>query len=133
MTRDNHLNRFSLPIVERAHVGLTTYDAKDPDTSYPPIVPLVPPESAPNVLLILLDDVGFGASSTFGGPCRTPTADRLAAGGLRYNRFTPPHCAHRRARRCLRAATTTRCESGTTVTSDYSARDSRFAGKINWV
>jgi arylsulfatase len=46
------------------------------------------------VLLVLLDDVGFGAASTFGGPCRTPTADRLAAGGLRYNRFhTTALCA----------------------------------------
>ena len=61
--------------------GLTTYDAKDPDTAFPPIEPLLPPEGAPNVLIVLLDDAGFGAASTFGGPCRTPTADRLAAGG----------------------------------------------------
>ena len=46
------------------------------------------------MLVVLLDDVGFGASSTFGGPCRTPTAERLAAGGLRYNRFhTTALCA----------------------------------------
>jgi arylsulfatase len=83
-----------LPIPDRRLPGLTTYDAKDPDTSYPPIEPLLPPEGAPNVLIVLLDDVGFGASSTFGGPCRTPTADRLAAGGLRYNRFhTTALCA----------------------------------------
>ena len=76
------------------HPGLTTYDAKDPDTSYPPIEPLLPPEGAPNVLVVLLDDVGFGASSAFGGPCQTPTAERLAAGGLRYNRFhTTALCA----------------------------------------
>ena len=73
---------------------MTTYDAKDPDTAFPPIEPLLPPAGAPNVLIVLLDDVGFGASSTFGGPCRTPTADRLAAGGLRYNRFhTTALCA----------------------------------------
>ena len=73
---------------------MTTYDAKDPDTAYPPIEPLLPPEGAPNVLIVLLDDVGFGASSTFGGPCHTPTADRLAAAGLRYNRFhTTALCA----------------------------------------
>ena len=41
------------------------------------------PEGAPNVLLILTDDVGFGATSTFGGPIPTPTFDRLAASGLR--------------------------------------------------
>jgi arylsulfatase A-like enzyme len=83
-----------LPIPDRAHTGLITYDAKDPDTSFPPIEPLRPPEEAPNVLIILLDDVGFGASSAFGGPCSTPHAERLAANGLKYNRFhTTALCA----------------------------------------
>jgi arylsulfatase A-like enzyme len=90
---DRHV-RSSLPIPDRPLPGLTTFDAKDPDTSYPPIEPLLPPDAAPNVLVILLDDVGFGASSTFGGPVDTPTADRLAAGGLRYTRFhTTALCA----------------------------------------
>ncbi|HEY9291818.1 MAG TPA: arylsulfatase [Microlunatus sp.] len=86
--------RTMLPIPDRPVSGLTTYDAKDPDTAYPPIEPLLPPSGAPNVLVILLDDVGFGATTAFGGPCRTPTAERLAAGGLRYNRFhTTALCA----------------------------------------
>ena len=52
----------------------------------------------PNVLVVLLDDVGFGASSAFGGPCATPTAERLAAGGLKYNRFhTTALCSPTRA------------------------------------
>ena len=59
-------SRAVLPIPDRPHIGLTTYDAKDPDTAYPPIEPLLPPEGAPNVLVILLDDIGFGASSTLG-------------------------------------------------------------------
>src|SRR3954469_4518980 len=93
MTADRHL-RGSLPIPDRRAPGRTPYDAKDPDTSFPPIEPLLPPAGAPNVLVVLLDDVGFGASSTFGGPCRTPTADRLAEAGLRYNRFhTTALCA----------------------------------------
>ena len=46
------------------------------------------PEGAPNVLLILTDDVGFGATSTFGGPIPTPTFDKVARNGLRFNR--PP-------------------------------------------
>ncbi|MBB5867614.1 hypothetical protein F4553_000993 [Allocatelliglobosispora scoriae] len=79
--------RSVLPIPDRTNIGLTTYDAKDPDTAYPPIVALRPPAGAPNVLIVLLDDVGFGASSAFGGPVSMPTAERLAAGGLRYNRF----------------------------------------------
>jgi hypothetical protein len=62
------LNRGTLPIPHRENTGLVTYDAKDPDTSFPPIEPLRPPEGAPNVLVILLDDAGFGAASAFGGP-----------------------------------------------------------------
>ncbi|WP_311135554.1 sulfatase-like hydrolase/transferase, partial [Methanosarcina sp. 2.H.T.1A.15] len=80
------------------HAGLTTYDARDPDTRFPPIKPLRPPKEAPNVLIILLDDVGFGASSAFGGPANTPTAERLANTGLKYNRFhTTALCAPTRA------------------------------------
>ena len=45
------------------------------------------PKGAPNVLIILIDDAGFGSSSAFGGPCQTPNAEKLAAGGLKYNRF----------------------------------------------
>ena len=70
--------RSVLPIPDRPHTGLITYDAKDPDTSFPPIEPLRPPEGAPNVLIVLLDDAGFGSSSAFGGPCATPTAEKLA-------------------------------------------------------
>jgi arylsulfatase len=76
-----------LPIPDAKHVGVTTYDAKDPNTEYPPITMLRPPAGAPNVLIVLLDDVGFGAASAFGGPCDTPVAERLAAGGLKLNRF----------------------------------------------
>jgi arylsulfatase A-like enzyme len=76
-----------LPIPDRVRPGLTTFDAKDPATSFPPIKPLRPPAGAPNMLLILLDDVGFAAGSAFGGPVDMPTAERLAASGLKYNRF----------------------------------------------
>ena len=82
----DHL-RSVLPIAARAHTGLVTYDAKDPDTSFPPIEPMRPPAGAPNVLIVLLDDVGFAASSAFGGPANCPTAERLAASGLKFNRF----------------------------------------------
>jgi arylsulfatase A-like enzyme len=81
------MKRDVLPIPDRPYEGLITYDAKDPDTSFPPIEPLRPPEGAPSVLIVLLDDVGFGASSAFGGPCSTPVAERLGANGLKYNRF----------------------------------------------
>jgi arylsulfatase A-like enzyme len=81
------VERAVLPIPDRANVGLITYDAKDPNTKFPPIEPLRPPKGAPNVLIILLDDVGFAASSAFGGPCATPNFEKLASGGLKYNRF----------------------------------------------
>jgi arylsulfatase A-like enzyme len=87
MAQDEQPRREVLPIPDRPYQGLITYDAKDPDTSFPPIEPLRPPEGAPNVLVILIDDCGFGASSAFGGPCQTPVAERLAANGLKYNRF----------------------------------------------
>ena len=74
-------SRAILPIPHRVAPGLTTYDAKDPDTAYPPIVPLNPPKGAPNVLVILLDDVGFGASSAFGGPCSHPDGRAAGRGG----------------------------------------------------
>ena len=60
-TESDKVNRSVLPIPDRPHVGLTTYDAKDPDTKYPPIRDLRPPAGAPNVLIILIDDAGFGA------------------------------------------------------------------------
>ena len=87
-----------LPIPDVAPPRLTTYDAKDPDTAFPPITPLRPPDGAPNVLIVLVDDVGFSASSAFGGPCNTPTFERLAGDGLRYMRFhTTALCAPTRA------------------------------------
>lgn len=60
--------------------------------------PVKAPAGAPNVLLVLTDDVGFGAASTFGGPIPTPNLDRLAARGLKYNRFhTTAMCSPTRA------------------------------------
>src|SRR5207249_5753161 len=88
------LSREHLPIPDRPYDGPVFEDAKDPEATFPPIEPLRPPAGAPNVLIVLLDDVGFGASSAFGGPCSTPTAERLAAGGLKFNRFhTTALCA----------------------------------------
>ncbi len=81
------LDRTHLPMSNTVRPTLITYDAKDPDTKNPPIEQLRPPKGAPNVLIILIDDAGFGSSSAFGGSCNTPTAEKLAARGLKYNRF----------------------------------------------
>jgi arylsulfatase A-like enzyme len=90
--------RAVLPVPDRPLGGLTTFDAKDPETRYAPIVPLRPPAGAPNVLLVLIDDAGFGSSSAFGGACATPNAERLAAGGLKYTRMhTTALCSPTRA------------------------------------
>lgn len=96
--QDDRQHRAVLPIPDRPAGGLTTYDAKDPDTAYPPIEPLLPPAGAPNVLVVLLDDVGYGASSAFGGPVNMPVAEQLAARGAKYTRFhTTALCAPTRA------------------------------------
>jgi arylsulfatase A-like enzyme len=87
MPESQQPKRQNLPIPDPQHVGVTTFDAKSPDTSYPPIEPLRPPDGAPNVLVILIDDAGFGSASAFGGPCQTPNFERLADNGLKYNRF----------------------------------------------
>ena len=72
----------------RGKIGPTTKDSK-PD--FPKEVRA--PKGAPNILLIMTDDVGFGAASTFGGPIATPTLDRLAANGLRFTSLIPPPSA----------------------------------------
>lgn len=77
----------------RGKIGLT-YSESTPD--FP--APITAPEKAPNVLLVLLDDVGFGQASTFGGPVATPNLTRLAEKGLRYNQFhTTALCSPTRA------------------------------------
>lgn len=87
-----------------AFVALATVNASAADVVAPspaPAVTTVPrqaPAGAPNVVLVLLDDVGFGAASTFGGVAKTPTLDLLASEGLRYNRFhTTAICSPTRA------------------------------------
>ena len=94
----NESSRAILPIPDRPYAGVTTYDAKNPETSFPRIEPIRAPDGAPNVLVILIDDAGFGSNSAFGGPCRTPTFERLAADGLKYTRFhTTALCSPTRA------------------------------------
>lgn len=76
--------------------GTINLRAKDSTPDFPQ--PIEAPKGAPNVLLILLDDVGFGASSAFGGPCRTPVLEALAKRGLRYTQFhTTALCSPTRA------------------------------------
>ncbi len=87
MSNQDKTPRTVLPIPDPPRTGLMLYDAKDPENKYPAITQLRPPQGAPNVLVILIDDAGFGSSSAFGGPCYTPNAEKLASGGLKFNRF----------------------------------------------
>ncbi|ORX03544.1 arylsulfatase [Mycobacterium szulgai] len=85
-----------LPRAEKPFGGVVNPSAADST----PVTPAItyPPADAPNVVVVLLDDVGFGASSTFGGPVPTPALDRIAANGLRYNQFhTTALCSPTRA------------------------------------
>jgi len=85
-----------LPRPEQPFGGKIGRTSKDSVKDFPKMVEA--PKGAPNVLVILTDDVGFGASSTFGGPIPTPTMDRLAKDGLRYNNFhTTALCSPTRA------------------------------------
>ena len=79
----------------KGKIGKTFRDSQaDPKL----FLPRSAPEDAPNILLVLIDDAGFGASSTFGGPCQTPGLTKLAKNGLRYNRFhTTAVCSPTRA------------------------------------
>ncbi|GAA3471936.1 arylsulfatase [Nonomuraea roseola] len=79
--------RRNLPIPDTAPIGFTAQDIRDQEPAFDKRRPLRPPGNAPNVVIILIDDMGFGGSSAFGGPCEMPAAERLAAQGLKYTRF----------------------------------------------
>ena len=78
-------DRTVLPIAEPAYPPITELDARK--AKAPPRFEVKAPQSAPNVVIVLIDDIGFGHSSVFGGPISMPTVEKLAAGGLKYNRF----------------------------------------------
>jgi arylsulfatase len=77
------LDRTALPIAEPKYKPSTQLDVRK--AKAPPRFEVKAPRGAPNVVIVLIDDMGFGQPSTFGGACAMPTLDRLAAGGLRYN------------------------------------------------
>src|SRR6478735_1126538 len=85
-TTSDEMDRTSLPIKEPARQIYTELDAakaKAPTERFN----VTAPKGAPNVVVVLIDDIGFGASQAFGGPINMPTLDKLAATGLKYSRF----------------------------------------------
>jgi len=79
------MDRTVLPIQEPSYPHETELDARK--ATAPPRFEVKAPDAAPNVLIVLVDDMGFGMPSAFGGPIHMPTAERLAQQGLRYNQF----------------------------------------------
>ena len=90
------LDRTVLPIQPPKHEPVTVFDARD--AVKPERFDITPPKDAPNVVVVLIDDIGFGATTPFGGAIETPTLERLANDGLRFNRFhTTALCSPTRA------------------------------------
>lgn len=79
------LDRTVLPIHKPEIKKITTLDARN--AKRPDPFKLNAPEGAPNVIIVLIDDMGFGHSSAFGGPINMPTLEKVANEGIRYNRF----------------------------------------------
>ncbi len=79
------LDRTVLPIHEPPAQAIRELDARN--ATAPPRFEVKAPQGAPNVVIVLIDDIGFGASSSFGGPISMPTLEKMAGNGLRYNRF----------------------------------------------
>jgi arylsulfatase A-like enzyme len=84
-TADGGLDRTVLPIHEPVPATIKELDARN--AKAPPRFEVKAPDGAPNVVIVLIDDIGFGASSSFGGPIAMPTLEKMATQGLRYNRF----------------------------------------------
>jgi arylsulfatase len=78
-------DRTVLPMAAPTYAPITQLDARN--VKPPPRFEVKAPKGAPNVVIVLIDDIGFGHSSAFGGPISMPTVEKLAAGGLKYNRF----------------------------------------------
>src|SRR4051812_39311354 len=99
MPESQQPQRQNLPIPDRQHVGVTTYDAKDPATAFPPIEPLRPPEGAPNVLVILLDDAGSARRRRSADRVRRPTSSVSRRTGSGTTGSTRPLSVPRPGRR----------------------------------
>ena len=96
LSSDDGIDRTVLPIQPPKHEAVTEIDARN--VTAPDHFEVKAPDGAPNVVVVLIDDIGFGATSTFGGAINTPTFDRLADNGLRFNHFhTTALCSPTRA------------------------------------
>ena len=93
---NNGIDRTMLPIQIPDAPAITEMDARNVEK--PERFEVTAPEGAPNIVVVMIDDIGFGATSTFGGAIQTPTFDQLADNGLRFNQFhTTALCSPTRA------------------------------------
>lgn len=81
------LDRTTLPIPDRTFGGVAGRTVADSQPDWSIVAPVSAPDNAPNVLIVLIDDAGFGGPETFGGAIHTPTLTRVREAGLTYNRF----------------------------------------------
>lgn len=100
------LDRTHLPIQEPKRATYSELDVRNVKDK-PPFFAVTAPKNAPNVVIVLIDDIGFGGPSTFGGPIQTPTLDKLAKGGLKFNNFHTTASARRRGWHSKRGGITT--------------------------
>lgn len=137
-------DRTVLPIAPPARVATTEIDARK--VKSPPRFEVKAPKGAPNVVIVLIDDLGFGAPSTFGGPIPTPTLDTLARNGLRYNNFhttalcSPTrvalksgrnhHTSNMRRTMCRRSGS--RAGKGSSTRAGTSCARSRWRARSRW-
>ena len=85
LAAEDAIDRTVLPVPDREYPAITELDARN--AKAPPPFEVKAPKGAPNVVIVLLDDIGFGQASAFGGPAKMTTLDKLASEGLRYNDF----------------------------------------------
>jgi arylsulfatase len=90
------MDRTVLPIQPPKHKPITELDARN--ATKPEPFEIKAPQGAPNIVLVLIDDIGFGATETYGGPIATPTFDKLADNGVKFTQFhTTALCSPTRA------------------------------------
>ena len=97
---EHKIDRTALPIRRPPFAGTTSRTLADSAADWGQASHVAPPEGAPNVLLVLIDDAGFGNPSTFGGPIETPNYTRSRGTGCDTTASTSPRCARRPGRRC---------------------------------
>src|SRR5215217_8383209 len=94
----NSIPRVGGVVVARPFNGVVNIDIKDSVPDWEPYTQPIAPEGAPNVVYVVLDDVGFSAMEPYGGLIETPNINRIAERGLVYSNFHTTRCSRRRAR-----------------------------------